>query len=97
MPHGGPPPRAALVGRAAPPSSSSRLEAVEVLPAGVQPYTVRVTGLARGSFFYQCVCVYLLLEPTPEEVGASDHCCADFGYRRKTHSYMETLQMMMMN
>jgi hypothetical protein len=42
------------------------LEAVEVLPAGVQPYTVRVTGLARGSFFYQCVCVYLLLEPTPE-------------------------------
>jgi hypothetical protein len=40
------------------------LEAVEVLPAGVQPYTVRVTGLARGSFFYQCV--YFLLEPTPE-------------------------------
>jgi hypothetical protein len=44
-----------------------RSEAVEVLraaAAGVQPYTARVTGVARGSFFYQCV--YLLLEPTPE-------------------------------
>lgn len=62
-----------------------RSEAVKVLraaAASVQPYTARVTGVARGSFFYQCV--YILLDPTAEVVGASDHCCANFGYNRKT-------------
>uniref|UniRef100_A0A0D3G9T8 Cyclic phosphodiesterase n=1 Tax=Oryza barthii TaxID=65489 RepID=A0A0D3G9T8_9ORYZ len=29
-------------------------------------------------------CVYLLLEPTPEVVEASDHCCGHFGYERST-------------
>nr|ACG45023.1 cyclic phosphodiesterase [Zea mays] len=62
-----------------------RSEAVKVLraaAASVQPYTARVTGVARGSFFYQCV--YILLDPTAEVVGASDHCCANFVYNRKT-------------
>jgi hypothetical protein len=63
--HGGPAfePHATVVGL----FRSRRLAAVEVLRAaagGVQPYTARVTGVARGTFFYQCV--YLLLDPTPE-------------------------------
>jgi len=81
--HGGPAfePHATVVGD----FRSRRSAAIEVLrtaAAGVQPYTARVTGVARGSFFYQCV--YLLLEPTPEVVAASDHCCGHFGYKRKT-------------
>ncbi|XP_062179237.1 cyclic phosphodiesterase-like [Phragmites australis] len=62
-----------------------RAQAIEMLraaAAGVRPYTVRVAGVARGDFFYQCV--YLLLEPTPEVVEASDHCCGHFGYERST-------------
>ncbi|CAN6337073.1 unnamed protein product [Urochloa humidicola] len=81
--HGGPAfePHATVVGD----FRSRRSAAIEVLRAagaGVQPYTARVTGVARGTFFYQCV--YLLLEPTPEVVAASDHCCGHFGYQRKT-------------
>jgi hypothetical protein len=44
-----------------------RSQAIEMLRAasvGVSPYTARVTGVARGDFFYQCV--YLRLEPTAE-------------------------------
>ncbi|XP_039800230.1 cyclic phosphodiesterase-like isoform X1 [Panicum virgatum] len=81
--HGGPAfePHATVVGD----FRSRRSAALEVLrtaAAGVQPYTARVTGVARGSFFYQCV--YLLLEPTPEVVAASDYCCGHFGYKGKT-------------
>lgn len=61
---------------------STSIEVLHTAAAGVQPYTARVTGVSRGSFFYQCV--YLLLEPTPEVVAASDHCCGHFGYKRKT-------------
>lgn len=31
---------------------------------GIRPYTVRFDGVARGTFFYQCV--FLLVEPTSE-------------------------------
>ncbi|CAL4902239.1 unnamed protein product [Urochloa decumbens] len=81
--HGGPAfePHATVVGD----FRGRRSAAVEVLraaAAGVQPYTARVTGVGRGTFFYQCV--YLILEPTPEVLAASDHCCGHFGYQRKT-------------
>ncbi|KAM0857149.1 hypothetical protein ACQ4PT_048649 [Festuca glaucescens] len=58
--HGGPPfePHATVVGAV----TLRRSAAIEALraaaAAGVAPYTARVTGLARGDFFYQCV--YLL-------------------------------------
>ena len=73
--HGGPAfePHATVVGD----FRSRRSAALEVLrtaAAGVQPYTARVTGVARGSFFYQCV--YLLLEPTPEVSISSPHLLA---------------------
>ncbi|KAM0867470.1 hypothetical protein ACQ4PT_041980 [Festuca glaucescens] len=64
--HGGPPfePHATVVGAV----TLRRSAAIEALRAAavaaVAPYTARVTGVARGDFFYQCV--YLLLEPTPE-------------------------------
>ncbi|KAL6838561.1 hypothetical protein ACP4OV_031617 [Aristida adscensionis] len=83
--HGGPAfePHATVVGAV----RLRRSAAVEMLraaaaAAAVLPYTARVTGVARGDFFYQCV--YLLLEPTPEVVGASDHFCGHFGYERPT-------------
>ncbi|XP_062231894.1 cyclic phosphodiesterase-like [Phragmites australis] len=79
--HGGPAfePHATVVG-AIRLRRSQAIEMVRAAAAGVRPYTARVVGVARDDFFYQCV--YLLLEPTPEVVGASDHCCAHFGYER---------------
>ncbi|KQK05363.1 cyclic phosphodiesterase [Brachypodium distachyon] len=83
--HGGPAfePHATVVGAV----RMRRSAAVEALRAAaaaavVRPYTARVTGVARGDFFYQCV--YLLLEPTPEVNQASDHFCAHFGFQRST-------------
>ncbi|KAM0898500.1 hypothetical protein ACQ4PT_021896 [Festuca glaucescens] len=82
--HGGPPfePHATVVGAV----TLRRSAAIEALraaaAAGVGPYTARVTGVARGDFFYQCV--YLLLEPTPEVIQTSDHFCAHFGYQRSS-------------
>ncbi|CAM0954560.1 unnamed protein product [Alopecurus aequalis] len=82
--HGGPTfePHATAVGAV----RMRRSEAIQALraaaAAGVAPYTARVTGVARGDFFYQCV--YLLLEPTPEVIQPSDHFCAHFGYERTT-------------
>ncbi|KAM0867471.1 hypothetical protein ACQ4PT_041980 [Festuca glaucescens] len=76
--HGGPPfePHATVVGAV----TLRRSAAIEALRAAavaaVAPYTARVTGVARGDFFYQCV--YLLLEPTPEVIQTSDHFCANF-------------------
>ncbi|TVU09422.1 hypothetical protein EJB05_42894, partial [Eragrostis curvula] len=58
---------------------SAAVEALRAAAAGVRPYTARV---ASGSGFYDCGC--LLLEPTPEVMEASDHCCAHFGYQRPT-------------
>uniref|UniRef100_A0A452ZK66 Cyclic phosphodiesterase n=1 Tax=Aegilops tauschii subsp. strangulata TaxID=200361 RepID=A0A452ZK66_AEGTS len=64
--HGGPPfePHATVVGavRMRRPAAIQALRAAAAA-ADVAPYTARVTGVARGDFFYQCV--YLLLEPTP--------------------------------
>ncbi|TVU20586.1 hypothetical protein EJB05_36800, partial [Eragrostis curvula] len=81
--HGGPAfePHATVVG-AIRLRRSQAIEMLRAAGAGVSPYTARVTGVARGDFFYQCV--YLLLEPTPEVVGASDHCSGHFGYQRPT-------------
>ncbi|XP_037422587.1 cyclic phosphodiesterase-like [Triticum dicoccoides] len=83
--HGGPPfePHATVVGavRMRRPAAIQALRAAAVA-AGVAPYTARVTGVARGDFFYQCV--YLLLEPTPEVIQTSDHFCAHFGFQRST-------------
>ena len=53
---------------------STSIEVLHTAAAGVQPYTARVTGVSRGSFFYQCV--YLLLEPTPEVSISSPHLLA---------------------
>ena len=64
--HGGPPfePHATVVG-AVRLTRSAAIQALRAAAAaGAGPYTARVTGVARGDFFYQCV--YLLLEPTPE-------------------------------
>ncbi|XP_065877554.1 cyclic phosphodiesterase-like [Euphorbia lathyris] len=49
---------------------------------GVKAYTATVDRVATGSFFYQCI--YLLLHPTDEVVGASAQSCEHFGYTRET-------------
>ncbi|KAG8086114.1 hypothetical protein GUJ93_ZPchr0010g10511 [Zizania palustris] len=81
--HGGPAfePHATVVG-AIRLRRSAAIEALRTAAAGIRPYTARVAGVACGDFFYQCV--YLLLEPNPEVVEASDHCCGHFGYHRST-------------
>ncbi|KAL5202961.1 hypothetical protein ABZP36_013913 [Zizania latifolia] len=81
--HGGPAfdPHATVVG-AIRLCRSAAIEALRAAAAGVRPYTARVAGVARGDFFYQCV--YLLFEPTPEVMKASDHCCGHFGHQRST-------------
>ncbi|GJM98899.1 hypothetical protein PR202_ga15951 [Eleusine coracana subsp. coracana] len=66
---------------------SAAIEALRAASAGVRPYTVRVTG---GSGFYNRGC--LVLEPTPEVISASDHCCSHFGYQRST-SYKPHLSL----
>ncbi|PKA64623.1 Cyclic phosphodiesterase [Apostasia shenzhenica] len=50
--------------------------------ATIKSYTARVSAVALGGFFYQCV--YLLIDPSQEVVEASSHFCAHFGYRRST-------------
>ncbi|KAF8657616.1 hypothetical protein HU200_059763 [Digitaria exilis] len=57
---------------------SAAVEALRAAAGGVRPYTARVVGDRDG--FYRCGC--LLLEPTPEVMEASDHCCGHFGYER---------------
>ncbi|KAL6655956.1 hypothetical protein ACP70R_006782 [Stipagrostis hirtigluma subsp. patula] len=57
------------------------VEALHAAAAGVRPYTVRVAGDRHGGFYH---CGYLLMEPTPEVMAASDHCCGHFGYERPT-------------
>lgn len=47
---------------------------------GLKAYTAHGRGVSTGTFFYQCV--YLLLDPIPEVVEPSDHCCGHFGYNR---------------
>ncbi|KAE8817617.1 Cyclic phosphodiesterase [Hordeum vulgare] len=83
--HGGPPfePHATVVGavRMRRPAAIQALRAAAAA-AGVGPYTARVTSVARGDLFYQCV--YLLLEPTPEVIQTSDHFCSHFGFQRST-------------
>ncbi|XP_020581564.1 cyclic phosphodiesterase-like [Phalaenopsis equestris] len=50
--------------------------------ASVKPFTARIADIAYGTFFYQCV--YLLIDPSPEVVETSAHCCGHFGYNRST-------------
>ncbi|CAI9087866.1 OLC1v1022050C1 [Oldenlandia corymbosa var. corymbosa] len=45
-------------------------------------YKAKALKVETGTFFYQCV--FLLLDPTPEVVQTSDHCCSHFGYLRST-------------
>ncbi|XP_073006590.1 cyclic phosphodiesterase-like [Typha latifolia] len=59
--------------------------------AALSSYTARVASVSRGGFFYQCV--YLLIEPTPEVVETSAHCCNGFGYRSST-AYMPHLSLL---
>nr|CAD1824119.1 unnamed protein product [Ananas comosus var. bracteatus] len=68
--------------------------AVEMLrsaAAALSPYPARVASVARGGFFYQCV--YLLIDPSPEVVEASAHCCRHFGYQSST-PYMPHLSLL---
>ncbi|KAM0945765.1 putative cyclic phosphodiesterase, 2',3'-cyclic-nucleotide 3'-phosphodiesterase [Dioscorea sansibarensis] len=59
--------------------------------SSLDSYSARVSSVSRGSFFYQCV--YLLLDPTPEVLNASSHCCAHFGYSNST-PYMPHLSLL---
>lgn len=58
---------------------------------GVKAYAAHGKGISTGTFFYQCV--FLLLEPTPEVVGTSDHCCGHVGYNR-TSPYMPHMSLL---
>nr|XP_027112005.1 cyclic phosphodiesterase-like [Coffea arabica] len=58
---------------------------------GLKAYKAKVEKVATGTFFYQCV--FLLLEPSPEVVEASNHCCGHFGYLRST-PYMPHLSLL---
>ncbi|KAL6846624.1 hypothetical protein ACP4OV_024072 [Aristida adscensionis] len=80
--HGGPAfePHLTVVG-AARLRRSAAVEALRAAAAGVRPYAARVSGDRRGGFYHRGC---LLLEPTPEVVAASDHCCGHFGYQRPT-------------
>ncbi|CAL5081307.1 unnamed protein product [Urochloa decumbens] len=57
---------------------SAAVEALHAAAAGVRPYTARVVGDRRGFYRFGG----LQLEPTPEVMAASDHCCGHFGYER---------------
>ncbi|XP_073058580.1 cyclic phosphodiesterase-like isoform X2 [Primulina eburnea] len=57
----------------------------------LESYDARVDRVATGTFFYQCV--FLLLHPTPQVVGASAHCCGCFGYKNST-PYMPHLSLL---
>ncbi|GKU92431.1 hypothetical protein SLEP1_g6160 [Rubroshorea leprosula] len=52
---------------------------------GLKAYNATVERVATGTFFYQCV--FLLLQPTPEVMDASDRCCGHLGYVRSTHKF----------
>ncbi|XP_062193967.1 cyclic phosphodiesterase-like [Phragmites australis] len=88
--HGGPAfePHATVVG-AIRLHRSVAVEALRAAAAGVRPYTARVAGDPRG--FYRRG--RLLLEPTPEVMAASDHCCSHFGYQRPA-PYVPHLSLM---
>ncbi|CDO96902.1 unnamed protein product [Coffea canephora] len=58
---------------------------------GLKAYKAKVEKVATGTFFYQCV--FLLLEPSPEVVETSYHCCGHFGYLRST-PYMPHLSLL---
>ncbi|XP_061356400.1 cyclic phosphodiesterase-like isoform X2 [Gastrolobium bilobum] len=58
---------------------------------GLKAYNVTVDGVATGTFFFQCV--YLLLNPTPQVVETSTHCCSHFGYKNST-PYMPHLSLL---
>ncbi|KAI9127320.1 hypothetical protein K1719_001879 [Acacia pycnantha] len=58
---------------------------------GLKAYNATVDRVDTGTFFYQCV--YLLLHPTPEVVGTSDHCICHFGYNRSS-PYMPHLSIL---
>ncbi|GLT52543.1 hypothetical protein SLA2020_258780 [Shorea laevis] len=58
---------------------------------GLKAYTATVERVATGTFFYQCV--FLLLQPTPEVMDASDRCCGHLGYVRST-PYMPHLSLL---
>ncbi|XP_050235082.1 cyclic phosphodiesterase-like [Mercurialis annua] len=58
---------------------------------GVKSYVATVDRVATGTFFYQCV--YLLLQPSPEVVGAGGHCAGHFGYKSST-AYMPHLSLL---
>ncbi|CAN6224343.1 unnamed protein product [Urochloa humidicola] len=57
---------------------SAAVEALHAAAAGVRPYTARVVGDRRRFYRFGG----LRLEPTPEVMAASDHCCGHFGYQR---------------
>ncbi|KAM0945764.1 putative cyclic phosphodiesterase, 2',3'-cyclic-nucleotide 3'-phosphodiesterase [Dioscorea sansibarensis] len=55
--------------------------------SSLDSYSARVSSVSRGS------CVYLLLDPTPEAVNASSHCCAHFGHSNSA-PYMPHLSLL---
>jgi 2'-5' RNA ligase len=58
---------------------------------GVRAHNVAVDRVATGTFFYQCV--YLLIQPSDELIGASSHCSEHFGYKSET-PYMPHLSLL---
>ncbi|KAJ9135968.1 hypothetical protein P3X46_033086 [Hevea brasiliensis] len=58
---------------------------------GLKAYTATVDRVATGTFFYQCV--YLLIHPASEVVGASAHCTGHFGYKSSA-PYMPHLSLL---
>ncbi|KAG1346559.1 Cyclic phosphodiesterase [Cocos nucifera] len=58
--------------------------------AALSPYPARVASAARGTFFYQCV--YLLIDPSPEVMQTSAHCCDHFAYKNSA-AYMPHLSL----
>ncbi|XP_010916331.2 cyclic phosphodiesterase [Elaeis guineensis] len=59
--------------------------------AALSPYPARVASAARGTFFYQCV--YLLIDPSPEVMQTSAHCCEHFAYKNSA-AYMPHLSLL---
>ncbi|XP_034212505.1 cyclic phosphodiesterase-like isoform X2 [Prunus dulcis] len=53
---------------------------------GLKAYDAKVDRVATGTFFYQCV--FLLINPTPQVVETSAHCCAHFGFNSATRKFL---------
>ncbi|XP_021800745.1 cyclic phosphodiesterase-like isoform X3 [Prunus avium] len=72
-------------------SASRGLKACDAKVDRVAAYDARVDRVATGTFFYQCV--FLLINPTPQVVETSAHCCGHFGFNSST-PYMPHLSIL---